>query len=124
MSIVGLFDSDLHIYRADQSITDGYGDTTITPTRVTTTRGSLQVHMRRNRERDDGAGDRPTGMAQLYYDKRSGLQEMDVVFIATGPNANTWWTAFSLFVPTRSRSHAECMLQAYVGAKPSDNSGI
>lgn len=124
MSVVGLMDSRIDVYRIDidpdnptNSLGEPGRDEASAPAVFETSiRASLQ--MPRLRSYDEGPGDRSSGVVQLFYEKRSQLQLGDIVHVKKGPMAETWWQVDGIpFAPSRT-SHKEVPMKQYNGQRP------
>lgn len=119
MSIHGLFDCVVRVYRSSDEDSQGeFGDVDLIPTFVCQNRATIQLY--RTRQRDEGAGDRPDGTAWLYIEKKSLIKDNDIIRVIAGPNVETYWSASGVFLPSRAR-HREALLKPYIGPKPTVN---
>jgi hypothetical protein len=115
VSIVGVLDAQVGVYRQNQTQTDSLGDID-TPTFVGQFRATLQ--MPRLGSRDEGAGDRPTGIYLLMFEKRATVMLNDIIQIRSGPNVGKWLILTTdPFIMGRS-SHIEANAKTYVGKLP------
>lgn len=114
MSIKGLFDIDVMVYRIDNDTVDSLGDVTQSPLRQSGPyRGTLQIQ--RGSNRDQGAGGHPNAKALIFVEKRADVAMNDIVEVKTGPNTGSRWEVLLVFEPSRSRWHKELQVESFIG---------
>lgn len=100
------------VYRPSSNSTDSLGDE-VTPTFVGNYRGTLQLP--RLGSREEGPGDRPTGVYLLFLERKTNVRNGDTLHIKTGPNAGKWLTVSSDPYQARKSAHIEIQARPYIG---------
>jgi hypothetical protein len=117
MSVVGLLDSRIVVYRYPQGVTDSFGDVALLPDVLKDrVRASLQTALRA-KSQDSGAGDAPTGTMILFFLTKDDIQLGDLIYVRKGPSVGTWWTVMHPIGVSRSQ-HRESLIKPYIGKTP------
>ena len=121
MSLLGLFDARIVIYKIDDNTTSALGEPNPIPVRAGGPyRATLQVlRISGLAGRDDGAGQRPTTRVMVFAEKQSKLGGADIFQVVSGPNLGTMWVCGDYFENSRAR-HLELDIHEYIGPKPHD----
>lgn len=117
MSIVGLFDAEVSIYRIGKTKTRLGAVGTVPVIVQNEVRATIQLQ--RVTARDEGVGSRPIGTALMFIEADADLKDEDVILVVDGPNLGTWWSVSGIFEPSRGRYHKEVNLKPYIGERPS-----
>lgn len=117
MSIIGLLDSRINVYRLGQATTDSMGDVDTVPTPLIDNIKAAVSSMYRMRIRDTGAGEYPEGFMTLFYHKRYDIRLADVIYVSKGPMIGSWWIVQFPTQITRA-VHREAGIVPYEGKTP------
>lgn len=124
MSVIGLLDSRITVYRVDDgsvNLTNSLGEAgPEAGPKPVLLQESIKASLQQPRLRslDDGPGDRSAGTMVLFVEHKCEIRNGDIVYIDKGPFRDTWWMVKQIpFNPSRG-DHREASVEAYIGLRP------
>ncbi len=125
MSVVGLMDLRINVYRIDDGSvnpTNRLGEPGPSdgakPTSVQSfLRASIQLLGFAHAE-DKGAGEWSVGRVELFVEGKAKLQLGDIIYVTTGPMAPSWWHLVQVPFRAPRANHVQVKVEQYIGLKP------